>query len=137
MSKRKKDKKQQKKQKQLEQVKSSHQVFDVIEILNSQKLDTKPNVTKFLNQYVGCITAVVSTGKVQCYPKIKYALSKVFVKFLDGHELVWYVKNEIPHSQSFFLYFGIDEEKLSADGMLAAESLFNALVQFKFVKCES
>lgn len=52
MSKSKKDKKSKKKQKQLEQVQSEQKKFDIVELLKTEQLDTKPNFAKFLDNYV-------------------------------------------------------------------------------------
>ena len=59
-----KEKQQQKKQREVEERK---EVFDVISLLKSQKLDNKPNFAKFLETYVHDVRICVG-GKVQFYP---------------------------------------------------------------------
>lgn len=66
------------------------QVFDVMSLLRDEKLDTKPNFAKFLETYVRDVRMCVGS-KIQFYPALKYDTRKIFVTFLDGHELVMFV----------------------------------------------
>lgn len=132
MSKSKKDKKEKKKQKQLEKIQAENQKFDIIELLENEQLDTKPNFAKFLDQYVEIISAVVSNGKIQFYPTLKYHLPKVLVRFLDGHELS-YEKEVLPNCPHFYMYDGIEEVKLNKDQLKYVEMFFNHLHDFGFV----
>lgn len=132
MSKNKKDKKKKKKQKQLEQVQAEQKKFDIIELLKTEQLDTKPNFAKFLDTYVEKITAVVNNGKAQFYPVLQYALTKVFVKFLDGHELI-YIETVLPEQPHYYLYDGMDEVQLKQKEIDLVEKFFSYIWEFKFV----
>ena len=74
-----KEKKQQRKQ---QEVQENKVVFDVIALLKSNNMDTKPNFAKFLETYVRDIRMCIG-GKVQFFPSLKYEARKVFVTFLD------------------------------------------------------
>ena len=128
----KKKQKQKQKQKQLEQVQSEQKKFDVIELLKTEHLDTKPNFAKFLNTYVERISAVVSNGKTQFYPILHYTLPKVFVKFLDGHELM-YMENVLPEHPHYYLYDGVDDVPLKQKDIELVEKFFNYMWEFKFI----
>ena len=132
MSKNKKDKKLKRKQKQLEQVQAKNKKFDIIGLLKTEQLDTKPNFAKFLNEYVERIAAVVSNGKIQFYPTLNYQLPKILVRFLDGHELS-YEKEPMHNCPHCYLFDDLKEVKLSNDDLKYAEMFFNHIVDFKFV----
>ena len=128
----KKKQKQKQKQKQLEQVQSEQKKFDVIELLKTEHLDTKPNFAKFLDQYVERIAAVVKYGKIQFYPTEEYSLPKILVKFLDKHELI-YDENVLPNCSHYHMYDDLDEISLKPNEIKLVENFFNLLFQFKFV----
>ena len=136
MSKNKKDKKNKKKQKQLEQVQAEQKKFDIIELLKTEQLDTKPNFAKFLDQYVERIAAVVSTGKIQFYPTMQYQLSKIFVRFLDKHELI-YIVEVISGQSHYYMYDDLNEVPMKLKEIELVEKFFNYLLQFKFVYSQS
>ena len=133
MSKNKKDKKKKKKQKQLEQVQAEQKKFDIIELLENEQLDTKPNFAKFLDSYVERISVVVNNGKIQFYPTIEYSFPKIFVLFLDKHELM-YSKDIIPGKQHYCLYDDEDEIELDQKQIQLVEIFFQRLFEFKFIK---
>ena len=131
MSKNKKDKKKKKKQKQVEQVQTEKTCFDIISLLKTQ-LDTKPNMAKFLDQYVEYIRGLVSNSKIVFYPTLQYEITKVFVKFLDSHELI-YTKNVLSGSPNYYLYDGLTEVQLKEKELELIEMFFKYLLEFKFV----
>lgn len=54
-----------KKREQLEKKLSDEKVeFDVIRLLERENIDTKPNMAKFLKEYVQVVRAFVSNGKI-------------------------------------------------------------------------
>lgn len=132
MSKNKKDKKKKKKQKQVEQVQTEKTCFDIISLLKTQQLDTKPNMAKFLDQYVEYIRGLVSNSKIVFYPTFQYEITKVFVKFLDSHELL-YTKNVLSGSPNYYLYDGLTEVQLKEKELELIEMFFKYLLEFKFV----
>ena len=83
-----------------------------MQLLSSEQIDTKPNLAKFLDTYVKDIHASIGSSKISFYPNHRYELAKLFVRFLDGHELV-YIVNVLPNGQHYFLYNGVDEEELT------------------------
>lgn len=132
MSKNKKDKKKKKKQKQVEHVQTEKTCFDIISLLKTQQLDTKPNMAKFLDQYVEYIRGLVSNSKIVFYPTFQYEITKVFVKFLDSHELL-YTKNVLSGSPNYYLYDGLTEVQLKEKELELIEMFFKYLLEFKFV----
>lgn len=133
MSKHKKDKKQKKKQKQLEKIKEVQKKFNILELLKIENIDTKPNFAKFLDSYVERISVVVNHGKIQFYPTIEYSFPKIFVLFLDKHELM-YSKDIIPGKQHYCLYDDEDEIELDQKQIQLIEIFFQRLFEFKFIK---
>lgn len=71
------------------------------------------------------------------YPTFKYEVSKVFVKFTDGHELIMDCNaNKSPgfETPEFFMYYNCDEVELTKKRELEAiRVFFNWLFEFKFV----
>ena len=132
MSKNKKDKKKKKKQKQVEHVQTEKTCFDIISLLKTQQLDTKPNMAKFLDQYVEYIRGLVSNSKIVFYPTFQYEITKVFVKFLDSHELL-YTKYVLSGSPNYYLYDGLTEVQLKEKELELIEMFFKYLLEFKFV----
>lgn len=135
MSKTKKEKKAKKKQKQkqLEKIQAENQKFDIIELLENEQLDTKPNFAKFLDSYVERISVVVNHGKIQFYPTIECSFPKIFVLFLDKHELM-YSQNVLPGRQHYSLYYDEDEIELDQKQIQLVEVFFSRLFEFKFIK---
>lgn len=133
MPKTKKEKKAKKKQKQLEKIQAENQKFDIIELLENEQLDTKPNFAKFLDSYVERISVVVNHGKIQFYPTTECSFPKIFVLFLDKHELM-YSKDVLPGKQHYFLYDDQDEIELDQKQIQLVEIFFQRLFEFKFIK---
>jgi hypothetical protein len=57
----------------------------------------------------------------------------VFVTFLDGHELIYYVTQVIPSLPRYYLYDGVDELELKQCNVPFVEAFFDALTKFKFI----
>lgn len=133
MSKAKKEKKAKKKQKQLEKVQAENQKFDIIELLENEQLDTKPNFAKFLDSYVERISVVVKHGKIQFYPTVECSFPKIFVLFLDKQELM-YSRNVLAGKQHYCLYDDEDEIELDQKQIQLVEVFFSHLFEFKFIK---
>ena len=82
--------------------------------------------------YFERVASLVDNGKIYFYPTMQYTLAKTFVKFLDGHELI-YMANVLPGKPHCCLYDGIDEVPLKDKDIDIVEKFFNNLMQFKFV----
>lgn len=130
MSRHKKDKKLKKKEKLQAIVEEEQQKFDVIELLRVERQDSKPNLGKFLSEYVKEIRGC-NGGKISFYPTFHYDISKVFVRFLDGHELI-YCKIGIKGPE-YYLYDGCTELELKAKEVELVKQFFDYLEQFKFI----
>ena len=133
MSKSKKEKKAKKKQKQLEKVQAEKKKFDIIELLKTEQLDTKPNFAKFLDAYVERIAVVVNNGKIQFYPTIECSFPKILVRFLDKQELM-YSEHVLQGQQHYCLYDDLVEIKLKQEELQLIEDFFSYLQKFKFIK---
>lgn len=89
MSKKKdRDKKRRRAEKAEAEVRERQEVFDVFRLLREENTETKPNMGKFLKQYVKDVRAVV-VGLASFYPSFSFKTTRVFVMFLDGHELMY------------------------------------------------
>lgn len=80
---------------------------------------------------------IFNSNKIQSYPTFEYEISKVFVKFMDGHELIMDCHaNKCPgfETQEFFMYFNCDEIALKnkRETELIGQ-FFQRLFEFKFV----
>lgn len=106
--------------------------YNVISLLKTEQLDTKPNMAKFLKQYVQMIRCC-NNGKIQFYPAFGYDLSKVFIKFLDGHELVYDMLTDGKFTSKYYYYDDLDEVRLNDKDIIYVEQFFQQLIKFKFV----
>lgn len=129
----KRQKRKEKKRKQLEAKLAEEQVkFDILKLLEEEQLDTKPNMAKFLKDHVEMIRCLCKS-KLQFYPTFKYELSKVFVKFLDGHELIYDMLTDGKFTPKFYFCYNFDEIELKDSDIPIIEQFFRYLMAFKFI----
>ena len=114
------------------EVKDDKLVFDVFSLVQNENLDTKPNMAKFLKNYVKRITGCPKV-KPTFYPAFELDIFKYFVKFFDGHELIIDLTQKDPKWKYFF-YYELDEVKLSQKELALIEDFFNKLIEFGFVQ---
>lgn len=135
MSRHKKDKKIKQKQKLENIVKEEQKKFNILELLSNERQDSKPNLGKFLSEYVKDIRCF-NGNKIQFYPVFRYDIAKVFVKFLDGHELI-FDKNANKslgfETPEFYLYDGCSEVELKKKDIEIIRQFFNYIEEFKFI----
>ena len=103
--------------------------FNIVQLLKTKRQDSKPNLGKFLKDYVKEIRCSDSS-KITFYPNFKYDLSRIFVRFLDGHEPIYDMKSDGKFASIYYTYDGTDEEELSTKDI---EAFFGFLLQFHFV----
>ena len=104
--------------------------YNIIELLRTERQDSKPNLAKFLKEYVHDIRTSFDT-KVQFWPSLKYKITRVYVRFFDGHMLIWNkVKDFGPDC---YLYDGLDEKELTEKQSEVIMQFFTYLWEFKFV----
>ena len=129
----KRQKRKEKKRKDLEAKLAEEKVkFDVLKLLKEQQLDTKPNMAKFLKEHVEMIRGLCQ-NKIKFYPNFKYELSKVFVKFLDGHELIYDMLTDGKFTPKFYFCYNFDEIELKDSDIPIIEQFFRYLMAFKFI----
>lgn len=129
----KRQKRKEKKRKQLEAKLAEEQVkFDILKLLEEEPLDTKPNMAKFLKEHVEMIRGLCQ-NKIKFYPNFKYELSKVFVKFLDGHELIYDMLTDGKFTPKFYFCYNFDEIELKDSDIPIIEQFFRYLMAFKFI----
>ena len=129
----KRQKRKEKKRKDLEAKLAEEKVkFDVLKLLKEQQLDTKPNMAKFLKEHVEMIRGLCQ-NKIKFYPNFKYELSKVFVKFLDGHELIYDMLTDGKLTPKFYFCYNFDEIELKDSDIPIIEQFFRYLMAFKFI----
>ena len=134
MSRHTKDKvwKENQRQKLQEELNKEQIKFNIVQLLKTERQDSKPNLGKFLKGYVKEIRCS-NLGKISFYPSFKYDLSKIFVRFLDGHELIYDMKSDGKFAPIYYMYDGTDEEELSAKDIESIKAFFGFLLQFRFV----
>ena len=129
----KRQKRKEKKRKQLEAKLAEEKVkFDILKLLEEEQLDTKPNMAKFLKDHIEMIRCLCKS-KLQFYPTFKYELSKVFVKFLDGHELIYDMLTDGKFTPKFYFCYKLDEIALKDNDIQLIDNFFQMLLKFKFV----
>ena len=131
MSRHTKEKRKKQQLKKEAEVKEEKIVFDVFYLLKHENLDTKPNMAKFLKSYVKCITGCPKT-KPSFYPSFDLEITKWFVKFLDGHELIFNLQRTESNDQYIFYYF-TDEVEMKTSEISAVKMFFDKLIEFKFL----
>lgn len=123
-----------KKRQELEKKLAEEKVeFDVLSLLKNSPVDTKPNMAKFLSEHVQMMRAFVSNGKIQLWPSFKQEAVKVFVKFLDGHELIWNRTTDGKVVPAFEMCYELGEVKLSKADAELVEQFFQLLLKFGFI----
>ena len=130
-----KEKKLRKKMRLESSIKENDTQFDIMDLLKTTNMETKPNMGKFLQEHVKIIR-IFNPKKIQVYPTFEYEIAKVFVKFLDGHELIMDCHaNKCPgfETQEFFLYFNCEEIEMNQKEMELVKQFFQRLFEFKFV----
>ena len=134
MSRHTKDKvwKEKQRQKLQEELNKEQIKFNILQLLKTERQDSKPNLSKFLKGYVKEIRCS-NSSKISFYPSFKYDLSKIFVRFLDGHELIYDMKSDGKFAPIYYMYYGTDEEELSAKDVEPIKAFFDFLLQFRFV----
>lgn len=78
-----------KREKLREKAAVSGEKLDVLQLFRETKLETKPEIAEFLEKHVLSVKVFVKEGFWKCWPADERVVSKVFVKMLDGQELVW------------------------------------------------
>lgn len=58
---------------------------------------------------------------------------KVFVKFLDGHELIWNRASDGKFSPVYVMCEGLEETKLEKQDIVTIAVFFEQLVNFGFI----
>ena len=87
-------------------------------------------MAKFLKEHVSSIHTL-NWSKISFYPSFKYEATKISVRFLDGHELI-FDKTKQDLESKFLMCNGVDEVQLKAKDLEAIEQFFGFLEQFKF-----
>lgn len=129
----KRQKRKEKKRKELEAKLAEEQVkFDILKLLEEEQLNTKPNMAKFFKDYVEMIRGF-NNGKILFYPNFKYELTKIIVKFLDGHELIYDMMTDGKFTPKYCLCYYFDVEELKDKDVQLIEEFFKNILNFKFV----
>lgn len=131
MSRHTKEKRKKQKLKLEAEVKKDNLVFDVLSLLKTELLDTKPNIAKFLKQYVKSITGCPKV-KPTFYPVFELRITKYFIKFLDGHEIVFDQTQRNKEYRYIFCY-ELQQKDLNAKDMQLIEDFVKKLQHFNFI----
>ena len=87
-------------------------------------------MAKFLKQHVSSIRTL-NWSKMQFYPTFKYEVTKISVRFLDDHELI-FDKTKLENKDKYTMYYGTDSYELKAKDLEIIQQFFVFLEQFKF-----
>ena len=68
---------------------------------------------------------------MQFYPTFKYEVTKISVRFLDDHELI-FDKTKQENKDKYTMYHGTDIYELKAKDLEIIQQFFVFLEQFKF-----
>ena len=130
MSRHTKEKRRRQKQKIEAEVKEDRIVFDVFGLLRDENTDTKPNMAKFLKEYVKSISGNPRTKPV-FYPAPDAPINKYFVKFMDDHELIL----DVSQASAVGVYFeyGVDEVEIGPREEKLAREFMAKLFDFGFL----
>lgn len=109
----------------------SEQKFDIMHLLEHEKLDSKPNMAKFLNDYVSRIIVANAIGKIKMYPTYGYDIWKVMVYFFDDHSLICDMHGL--KGKKYFFCDGLEEVEIKPKQLPLVEQFFAWLEEFKFV----
>jgi len=85
---------------------------------------------EFLKEYVKSIRVMVQHSKVMIYPVQRFDIGKVFIDFLDGHQIVSdFSKSE----REYFLYHGIEEIDMKEKERKLVIMFVQKLQEFSFI----
>lgn len=129
--------KEKKRQEYIKKLESQKVKFKIIQLLSESNFDSKPNTVKFLQQYVQAIRCL-SDRNFQFYPSFQYHITKVFVVFIDGHELIYDMKTDGKLTQKYILTYNFDDVNLKNSDESIIDCFIRSLFQFKIIKlCDS
>ena len=131
MSRHTKEKRKIQKQKIEAQIKEEKTTFDVIALLNTVNTDTKPNMAKFLKDYVKCIGGNPSRKPI-FYPTFELYINKWFVKFFDDHELILDMTQRDDKNKYILCNF-LEDIDLNEKNLKLVKAFFDRLFEFKFI----
>jgi len=131
MSRHTKDRKLKQREKAQAAVREDNIEFDVLRPLRTENTDTKPNMGKFLKQYVKDVRALPK-GMISFYPRFSYETTRVFVAFLDGHELM-YDPSKLKPEDMYVCTYRYEDAELKQKDLDSLKSFFRKLFEFKFV----
>lgn len=86
-----------------------------------------------MKAYVLRVKAFVKDGFEQCWPVQRRVISKAFVKFLDGHELIWNMTSDGKILPRVILCDGDEDEELSKADAEMLEMLLKKMQDFGFI----
>ena len=65
---------------------------------------------------------------------MKYEGRKIFVTFLDGHELIYYHKVDYPQQPKYYYMYKMEDIELKPRQLELVQGFFDNLVKFNFVR---
>lgn len=93
--------------------------------MKDENTGTKPNMAKFLKQYVRSVRALAS-GALGFYPRFEYKVQRVFVQFVDGHELIFYPGRPKPENR-YVCTYRYEDVALGQADLQALDKFFGRL----------
>lgn len=103
--------------------------LDILNILKNEEYDSKPKMAKFLEQYVKYIR-VFNANNIEMYPKFHYEISRAFVTFIGGSELIAMVRKD---NLEIYLTYDFEDIVLKPKEKELITQFFRLLFEFKFI----
>lgn len=107
--------------------------FKIFQILKETDFNSKPNLMKFLQTYVQSIRCL-SDRNFQFYPSFTYHITRVFIVFADGHELVFHMLSDDKITQRFELIYNYESINICPGNKQILNEFIESLFKFKIVK---
>lgn len=125
-----KDKKRKEYIKKLEEEKIKFKIF---QILKEADFSSKPNLVKFLQTYVQAIRCLTDRN-FQFYPSFSYFITRIFVNFIDGHKLIFYMLSDGKVMPRFELVYNYTDVFINNENIQILNEFIESLFKFKIVK---
>jgi hypothetical protein len=125
-----KEKKLRRKQVLEDSLKKENAKFDIIRLLKTESLETKPDYGDFLKKYVKEIRILINYSKITVYPVYDFSVLKIMIDFLDNHQILVEFNNATFRCS---LWYGIEEIEITESDVKVLDNFVCQLKKFGFL----
>ena len=125
-----KEKKLRRKQALEDSLKKENTKFDIISLLKTESLKTKPEYGDFLKKYVKEIRILNNYSKITVYPIYDFSALKIMIDFLDSHQILVELSNTTFRCS---LWYGIEEVDITESDAKVLDNFDCQLRKFGFL----